>query len=129
MDSNILFNNIEEALKYHKISEDEMYINSIEHPNSLERFSYNDKIFYHIGKGTKLYPGYPLANQMWHNQLKLIDKFVNNNTIDVFRQFMDGAVIYLGKYCYDKCRKKIGENGFTYFEFKLMKKRNVWLGN
>jgi len=124
MDSNILFDNLQEALKYHKISEeDELYIVSIEHPNSLEKFTYNNNIFYHIGKGPKLYPGYPLANQMWFNQSNLIDKFVQYDNMPVFRQFMDGRVAYLGKYCFDRYRKKLGENGFTYFEFKLIKKR------
>lgn len=126
MESNILFYNIEEALKYHKITEDGFYINSIDHPNSLERFTYNDNIFYHIGKGPKLYPGYPLANQMWNNQLYFLDKFVINNNIPVFKQFIDGRVIYIGNYSFDRYRKKICDNGFTYFEFKLIKKRNYW---
>ena len=127
MYSNILFDNLEDALIYHKIHEDDFYINSVEHPNSLERFTYNDNIFYHIGKGYKLYPGYPLANQMWYNQLKLVNKFAIDNNVPVFRLFMDGKVAYIGNYTFDRYRKKIGENGFTYFEFKLLKKKRFWI--
>jgi len=121
MDYNILFNNMKEALEYFKISKDDFYIKVNYHPDSLERFTCNNNIYYHVGKGRKLSSGYPIANQMWYNQNRLVDKICKNLSIAVFEIYYDNKVIYIGNYIFDKYEKKIANNGFTYFEFKLLK--------
>jgi hypothetical protein len=120
------YKSFEEAEKYHNIFKDEMYIKIIDHPRSVERYTHNYQYLYVMGIGPRLYPGYPKNNQMWNNQNKFLNVFQNHNHIKVFRQFEDGDVIYIGNYVFMNYKKKIVETGFTYFEFELKRKFNLF---
>ena len=116
------FKNFDDALSHYNMKESDIYIKIIEHPKSFERFSSKNRLLYIIGEGLKSSPGYPSGNQLWHNQFNLINKFNVCNYIPVFRTALDGTTEYVGKYVLKSFRKKIADNGFTYYEYTLLKK-------
>jgi hypothetical protein len=120
------YKSFEEAEQYHNIPKDEIYIKVIDHPRSVERYTHNYQYLYIMGIGPRLFPGYPKSNQMWNNQIKFLNIFQNNDYIKVFRQYENGDVIYIGNYIFMNYKKKIVETGFTYFEFELKRKFNLF---
>ena len=116
------FKNFDDALTHYKMAESDIYIKIIEHPKSFERFSTNYCMLYIIGEGPKSSPGYPSGNQLWHNQFNLINKFNLCSHVPVFRKALDGTSEYIGKYVFKSFCKKIADNGFTYYEYTLLKK-------
>lgn len=120
------YKSFEEAEKYHNIPKNEIYIKVIDHPRSVERYTHNYQYLYVMGIGPRLFPGYPKNNQMWNNQSKFLNIFQNHDHIKVFRQFENGDVIYIGNYIFMNYKKKIVETGFTYFEFELKRKFNLF---
>ena len=116
------FKNLDDALSHYNMKESNTYIKIIEHPKSFERFSSNNRFLYIIGEGLKSSPGYPSGNQLWCNQFNLINKFNICSHVPVFRKALDGTSEYIGKYVFKSFCKKIADNGFTYYEYTLLKK-------
>ena len=116
------FKNFDDALIHYYMRETDTFIKIIEHPKSFERFSSNNCILYIIGEGPKSSPGYPSGNQLWCNQLNIIKKFIICSHVPVFCESIDGTTEYIGKYVFKNFSKKIANNGFTYYEFTLLKK-------
>ena len=116
----LVFDSFEDAFAYYNVSYDTS-IKIIDHPRSLERFERKGKILYHMGIGPIVNHGYPKCNQLGNNQIVLFNKLFNNSYVNVFYKNTNGQIKYAGKYIYGSSEKKIANNGFTYYEFMLLK--------
>lgn len=125
MSYNQVFKTFDEAKLYYNIPDNRLYLKIIDHPNSLNRIRLQGKVINYIGSGIKLYPGYPGGNQMYAAQLPIIQHFGRFNTIYVFRKFIDGNIVCMGRYIFQNMIKKIAETGFTYYEIKLYRKEEI----
>jgi len=129
MNSNKNFNSYAEAKKYYDIADDDICLQIIDHPNSLDQIIRNNGIIYYVGKGIKSAPGYPSGNQMLYNQLPLLHKFSKDYYVKVFQKKLDDRVYYLGNYSLLRYCKKMSFSGFTYFEFTLSRKNDFYVFN
>jgi hypothetical protein len=111
-----------ELLAAHNIEKGANFYVIEEVDGSLERFESGDMIFYKLGEGKMLRPGHPSGNQMYNRLVPTIKKFIEQPFVPVFVKRADGTYIYKGKYVYDRFRKKISFEGFTYFEIRMLRR-------
>jgi len=121
MTENIIFSSYDHAYSYLNIPRDEVCVKMVEHEKSLNRTTYNNKNIFFVGIGREKFPGYPNTHQSWIKQKPLIDKFATDGYIRVFTENVLG-IRYLGVYVYSNYVKKMANNGFIYFEYKLTKR-------
>jgi hypothetical protein len=98
-----------------------------ESADSLERFDFGDNVFYKLGEGKMLRPGHPSGNQMYNRMLPIIKNFIKQRLFPVFVKRSDGTYIYKGKYAYDRFRKKVSFEGFSYFEIRMLRKERPFV--
>ena len=118
----IVFSSIGQALKCLDISPETTHIRMIHHEYSENIIRYNDKSISVMGIGHTIHPGYPKCNHSWHDQKPIFDKLGKDGYIDVFIQYdyyENATVYYLGRYCFENCKKQMAKNGFVYFQFNL----------
>jgi hypothetical protein len=116
MEVKINFNTLEEAVKYFCKDSNDFYI-KIDECSSLNQV---------LNNGSKvIYGGNGLLNghRLWSKQIILLNKMLNRKVI-IFQKKINGRFIYLGKYNYSDNNKKMGYNGFTYFEVTLTRIKN-----
>jgi len=125
MNYNQVFKTFEEAKLHYKIPDDRLYLKIIDHPSSLNKILLRGKVVNYIGKGIKLYPGYPGGNQSYASQFPIIQHFSKFNTIYIFRKLIDGNIVCMGQYLFQNMKKKIAETGFTYYDIKFYRKEEI----
>jgi hypothetical protein len=116
MEVNINFKTLEEAIKYFCIDKNDFYI-IVDECSSLNQV---------LNNGSKvIYGGNGLLNghRLWSKQIILLNKMLNRKVI-IFQKKINGKFICLGKYIYLDNSKKMGFNGFTYFDVTLTRIKN-----
>lgn len=91
------------------------------HPKSLERFTQHGNILYKLGVGKFLNPGHPAGNQQLHSQIPFFKSAAKHN-FQVYKIGADGVSQYMGEYFLDEYKKKTTFEGFSYFQFKMMRR-------
>lgn len=122
MNNSQIFQSFDEARLFYNIPDDELYLKIIDHPRSMNQILLRGKIVHYIGRGVKLYPGYPGGHQFYASQMPIIIHFSKFNTIYMFRKLIDGSVICMGKYMFQNMTKKIALTGFTYYDIRFYRK-------
>jgi len=101
---------------------DEQGISSLkltDHPDSYNRVTSLGRIISCIGVGRCKSPGHPRGNQMEHAQTPFIVTWHHSLRFPVLNKKENGAVLLLGYYYITGMRKRMGNEGFSYFEFVL----------
>ena len=94
-----------------------------EHRDSLERIEFNGKFVYVVGKGLMKSPGHPAGNQLFHRQNEYLRVGSTPPYLfSVFYQDIQGDVKHLGEYIIHTIYKRNSFEGFSYYEFKLIRK-------
>ena len=94
-----------------------------EHRDSLERIEFNGQFVYVVGKGLMKSPGHPAGNQMFHRQNEYLRVGSTPPYLfSVFYQDIQGDVKHLGEYTIHTIYKRNSFEGFSYYEFKLIRK-------
>jgi hypothetical protein len=106
----------------HKIK-DFSRIEIVEHPKSLERFAQHDNILHKLGVGKFLSPGHPAGNQQLHSQMPFFNSASKHN-FQVYKKALNGETHYMGEYMLEDYKKKMSFEGFSYFLFRLRRRKN-----
>ena len=93
-------------------------ISIIDDPRTLESISNQGRIIRVVGCGHLISPGRPGRNQNLEDQRAFRLRFYQYRRLPVFYCTRDG-VMFLGLYSLAAISKKISENGFTYYEYKM----------
>ena len=88
-------------------------------PGSYDRVVMEGKFVYCVGNGMKSSPGHPSANQLEYRQRIFYKSYILQNEIPVLYQTAIGGVKLLGFYKLNDVRKRVSDEGFSYFEMKL----------
>ena len=90
-----------------------------DHIDSYNRYTHAGRIIYYVGEGRTKSPGHPAGNQMENKQEPFRRSWGLQNRFPLLHKRYDGSVILLGYYRVSDMRKRMGHEGFTYFEFEL----------
>lgn len=90
-----------------------------DHTGSYDRITLNGKFVYYVGRGIKPSPGHPGANQFVHKQRLFYRSMELQNEFPILHKLKQGGVELLGKYKVKDVRKRVSDEGFSYFEVKL----------
>ncbi len=90
-----------------------------EHPRSYHRILKGGQTIYYVGIGSHTTPGHPTGNHQWESQSPFIRSLKHCTIFPVLYKRYEGAVIFMGNYQVKMHNKKISNEGFTYYEFKL----------
>jgi len=90
-----------------------------DHCESYNRYDYSGRIIYYVGIGLTKSPGHPSGNQIQQRQRPFWQSWVIQNTFPILRKRYDGIVELLGYYRVVNMQKRLGNEGFTYFEIEL----------
>jgi hypothetical protein len=94
-----------------------------EHRDSLERIEFNGQFVYVVGKGRMKSPGHPAGNQLFHRQNEYLRVGSTPPYLfSVFYQDIQGDVKHLGEYTIHSISKRNSFEGFSYYEFKLIRR-------
>jgi len=86
---------------------------------SYHRILYDGKIIEYVGTGKMSSHGHPYGNQEFKRQRPYFVSYGKSHRIPVFYSKIDGTIHLLGKYIVDGWTKKLSNEGFVYFCFKL----------
>lgn len=90
-----------------------------DHVGSYDRITMNGKFVYYVGRGVKPSPGHPGANQLFHKQKLFYRSMELQNEFPILHKLKKGGVELLGRYTTKDVRKRVSDEGFSYFEVKL----------
>lgn len=90
-----------------------------DHAGSYDRITLGGKFVYYVGKGIKSSPGHPGANQLETKQRMFYRSFTLQNEVPILHKSKRGGVELLGYYKVKDVRKRVSDEGFSYFEVKL----------
>jgi hypothetical protein len=90
-----------------------------EDTRSYHRILHEGKIIEHVGFGRMSSHGHPYGNQQFKSQKAYLVSYGKSHRIPVFYTKVDGTIHLLGKYIVDSWSKKLSNEGFAYFCFKL----------
>jgi hypothetical protein len=94
-----------------------------QHRDSLERIEFNGQFVYVVGKGLMKSPGHPAGNQLFHRQNEYLRVGSTPPYLfSVFYQDIQGDVKHLGEYTIHTICKRNSFEGFSYYEFKLIRR-------
>jgi len=86
---------------------------------SYHKILYEGKIIEYVGVGPMRSHGHPYGNQQFARQKSYFTTYGKSIRIPVFYTKIDGTITLLGKYIVDGWSKKLSDEGFAYFCFKL----------
>uniref|UniRef100_A0A6C0DQZ8 YDG domain-containing protein n=1 Tax=viral metagenome TaxID=1070528 RepID=A0A6C0DQZ8_9ZZZZ len=90
-----------------------------DHADSYNQCTNLGRVIYYVGEGRRKSPGHPAGNQMENRQVAFRQSWHLQNLIPLLHKRSDGSVVLLGYYRVSGMRKRMGNEGFTYFEFEL----------
>ena len=93
-----------------------------ENDTSLEKtFQDGNKVIL-IGAGLLKYPGHPKGNQQYYNQVPFLKLHSKQHYIPLYLRYYQNKLLYLGDYVLQSVRKRVSFEGFSYFEFVMLRK-------
>lgn len=90
-----------------------------DHKGSYNRYTHSGRVIYYVGEGRRKSPGHPAGNQMENNQELFRQSWNLQNLIPMLHKRSDDTIVLLGYYRVSGMCKRMGHEGFTYFEFEL----------
>lgn len=78
---------------------------------------------YFLGLGLRNYQGGPAGNMYWHRQAPFDYSEKNKTNIPLFVKEPDGYVTFIGYYRVNAIYKRVGSQGFSYFQAKLLRSK------
>ena len=112
------FRNYDEACITFSVPLEITPISIIDDPRTLESITNEGRVVRIVGRGHLISPGRPGRNQNLKDQMKLRLEFYNHRYLPVLYCTKNG-VMFMGLYSLAAISKKISENGFTYYEYKM----------
>lgn len=80
-----------------------------------------NRIIDFVGNGLQQFNGYPTSNHSLSNQSMFFNSWRFQNKIPVLKEHFDGTVELLGDYKVCGIKKVLGNNGFAFFHFHLIR--------
>ena len=65
--------------------------------------------------------GHPVSNHTFYNQDMFLKSWKLQISIPVIKELKTGEIVLLGYYKIDDCEKRLSNEGFSYFVFKLIR--------
>lgn len=90
--------------------------------DSIERFEQGGNKLILIGNGIIKSPGHPAGNQQYSSQVPIINSLIKASCITVNHQKLDGTTVFMGEYYFKSIVKRVSFEGFSYFEYILLRK-------
>lgn len=90
-----------------------------DHPDTYHRCTHSDRLIHYVGVGRTRSPGHPAGNQSECKQFPFRRSWVLQNPFPVLRKRYDETVVLLGYYYVDGISKRVGNEGFAYFQILL----------
>ena len=97
-----------------------------ENDTSLERILQDGNKVILIGAGLLKYAGHPKGNQQYYNQAPFLKLNLKQTYIPLYLRYYQNKLLYLGDYLLQSVRKRVSFEGFSYFEFTMIRRaRNL----
>ena len=90
-----------------------------DHPDTYNRCANSDRVIYYVGAGRTRSPGHPAGNHSEYKQTPFRRSWMLQNPFPVLRKRYDNTVVLLGYYYVDGISKRVGNEGFAYFQITL----------
>jgi hypothetical protein len=90
-----------------------------DHSDTYNRCTHNNRVIYYVGAGRTRSPGHPSGNQSEYKQIPFRRSWMLQNPFPVLRKKYDDTVVLLGYYYVDGISKRVGNEGFAYFQIML----------
>ena len=90
-----------------------------DHPDTYNRCVNSDRVIYYVGVGRTRSPGHPAGNHSEYKQTPFRRSWIRQNPFPVLRKRCDDTVVLLGYYYVDGISKRVGNEGFAYFQILL----------
>jgi hypothetical protein len=78
---------------------------------------------YFLGLGMRNYQGGPAGNQFWYKQAPFDYSEKHKTDIPLFVKENDGYVTFIGYYRVNAIYKRVGSQGFSYFQARLLRSK------
>jgi hypothetical protein len=127
-----IFRSVKEAFAFLKIKDDpnaeinygDRGITSLVMTQSEYHYQQNNWMtVYFLGLGLRSYYGGPAGNQYWSKQVPFEYSEKNKTNIPLFVKESDGYVTFIGYYRVNAIYKRVGSQGFSYFQAKLLRSK------
>jgi len=130
--SKTIFRSVKEAFAYLNIKDDptstinfsDTGITSLVFTPSEYQYEENNwKAVYFLGLGMRNPQGGPAGNQFWYKQAPFDYSEKNKINIPLFAKETAGYVKFIGYYRVNAIYKRVGSQGFSYFQARLLRSK------
>lgn len=90
-----------------------------DHPDTYHRCTHTNRVIHYVGAGRTRSPGHPAGNHSEYKQTPFRRSWLLQNPFPVLRKRYDETVVLLGYYYVDGICKRVGNEGFAYFQILL----------
>jgi hypothetical protein len=98
-------------------------------PSSYHRIRHEGKIIHYVGAGPTSSPGHPSGHQYQKNQSAFFTTYGKSKRIGVFIEKADGSLRLLGRYIIVDWDRRISNEGFVYYSFKMHRVLDKQIGS
>ena len=88
---------------------------------TYHKFHNKERIIYFVGYAMRQINGHPVSNHTFYNQDMFLKSWKLQISIPVIKELKTGEIVLLGYYKIDDCEKRLSNEGFSYFVFKLIR--------
>jgi len=88
---------------------------------TYHKFHNKERIIYFVGYAVRQNNGHPVSNHIFYNQHMFLKSWKLQIRIPVIKELKTGEIVLLGYYKIDDYEKRVSNEGFSYFVFKLMR--------